>query len=450
MTQMMAKILKRFGIIVGVLAGIYFICLIASSIALYFAQQELIKAGRPMEINEIAPMRIGRDEENAVEFYKTAILCIAKQPGMKSVGEGDENPNLLESISELMGKKGGTYPKQPFTDKDEADLNRLLLDASIQEALKWVEDGNKRSKSSLNIDYTKGIEGILPNLSSWRSLSRVIGAYAQNQAEEGNVTNAWRVALAGLKSADAFRNEPMLIAQLVRLARICIAMESIRDICALAPPPDNDYKTAQELLKSFDDIKPLFLAFDGERIVFGHYEFEKLMLPLTERNMRCNYLLEVILRPWLQANHADYLKNMAEMTMLETMPDSLSKVEKYAHEIEKHSILFSLSRLVTLNLYGIGVRFYNFIAFTRVTGTGLAVLRYKQTYRKYPQNLSEIEVWNKTDPYSGKELIYRAEGDGFILYSIGPDCKDDGGSSEKDADGMWKDLVWKFSPKAGK
>jgi hypothetical protein len=31
------------------------------------------------------------------------------------------------------------------------------------------------------------------------------------------------------------------------------------------------------------------------------------------------------------------------------------------------------------------------------------------------------------DPFSGRPLIYRPDGEGYQLYSIGPDGKDDGG-----------------------
>ncbi|MEN6334498.1 MAG: hypothetical protein ABFE01_09570, partial [Phycisphaerales bacterium] len=47
-----------------------------------------------------------------------------------------------------------------------------------------------------------------------------------------------------------------------------------------------------------------------------------------------------------------------------------------------------------------------------------------------------------TDPYSNGLLVYRAAGDNFVLYSLGPDFDDDGGISGVDSEGrirMWAD-----------
>ena len=38
------------------------------------------------------------------------------------------------------------------------------------------------------------------------------------------------------------------------------------------------------------------------------------------------------------------------------------------------------------------------------------------------------------DPFTGKPLEYRREGDGFLIYSAGPDGRDDGGSRDGSAD----------------
>jgi len=37
-----------------------------------------------------------------------------------------------------------------------------------------------------------------------------------------------------------------------------------------------------------------------------------------------------------------------------------------------------------------------------------------------------------SDVFSGKAIVYRAQSDGYLLYSIGPNGKDDGGRSFDD------------------
>ena len=36
------------------------------------------------------------------------------------------------------------------------------------------------------------------------------------------------------------------------------------------------------------------------------------------------------------------------------------------------------------------------------------------------------------DVFSGGELLYKPEGDGYLLYSVGPNGKDDGGRNQND------------------
>jgi hypothetical protein len=62
---------------------------------------------------------------------------------------------------------------------------------------------------------------------------------------------------------------------------------------------------------------------------------------------------------------------------------------------------------------------------------------------RYPAGLSELtpSYLNAvlTDPFDGQPLRYRNQGTGYVLYSIGPDLKDDGG---KPMNGKEGDIVF--------
>jgi hypothetical protein len=85
--------------------------------------------------------------------------------------------------------------------------------------------------------------------------------------------------------------------------------------------------------------------------------------------------------------------------------------------------------------------------------TGLACRVFKSRTGEYPENLEALvpgllaEV--PVDPFTGKPLVFRREGKGFIVYSLGSNLKDDGGRStweitqlvmDKDDDWTWKEL----------
>jgi hypothetical protein len=56
---------------------------------------------------------------------------------------------------------------------------------------------------------------------------------------------------------------------------------------------------------------------------------------------------------------------------------------------------------------------------------------FKAKNGRWPRDLKEATADEapgvRKDPFSGKELVYRLEGDSFLLYSVGEDFKDDGG-----------------------
>lgn len=63
----------------------------------------------------------------------------------------------------------------------------------------------------------------------------------------------------------------------------------------------------------------------------------------------------------------------------------------------------------------------------------LALQAYKARYGGYPATMQELKTklgWTlPKDPFSGKDFIYKRLSKGFIIYSVGPDMKDDGGRS---------------------
>ena len=60
----------------------------------------------------------------------------------------------------------------------------------------------------------------------------------------------------------------------------------------------------------------------------------------------------------------------------------------------------------------------------------LGLQAYKDRYGYYPANLNALKSqlgWEvPTDPFTGKDFIYRPQGNGFLLYGVGENLKDDG------------------------
>ncbi len=63
---------------------------------------------------------------------------------------------------------------------------------------------------------------------------------------------------------------------------------------------------------------------------------------------------------------------------------------------------------------------------------GLALKVYRAEHEAYPDSLEEVapDILKKIpeDPFTGKGLVYKKSGDGFVLYSLGPDLQDNHGA----------------------
>ena len=80
-----------------------------------------------------------------------------------------------------------------------------------------------------------------------------------------------------------------------------------------------------------------------------------------------------------------------------------------------------------------------------MTVTVLAILQHENEKGKYPDSLEELITAGylkkiPLDPYSDETLVYRRTDDGFILYSVGHNFKDNGGEFGKDKKG--KTRLW--------
>ena len=62
--------------------------------------------------------------------------------------------------------------------------------------------------------------------------------------------------------------------------------------------------------------------------------------------------------------------------------------------------------------------------------TAVVLVAYRQKTGRYPERLAELPVPPTPDLFTGKPFIYRRKDDGFLLYSVGTNFKDDGGRAK--------------------
>jgi hypothetical protein len=89
-----------------------------------------------------------------------------------------------------------------------------------------------------------------------------------------------------------------------------------------------------------------------------------------------------------------------------------------------------------------------------ITLTACALQAYQRDYKRYPDSLAALGgVYIEKlpeDPFRGKSLIYRLQAKSFLLYSVGPNLKDEGGKGRDEDNGtrnFTDDIRFKIAPK---
>ncbi|MDD4869875.1 MAG: hypothetical protein PHR77_04885 [Kiritimatiellae bacterium] len=445
MNAKLLKVLKRTTIVVICLVVIYTVVLIVSGIKLSNAYAALKKSGRPMTAEEIIPKQVP-DKDNASLLYKSAVLLL---------------------------KSGGDFWKEvtpdefPGTNHDA--VIKFLADKKVVTALDLIKEAADKPACRYDLDYAKGPSMLLPHVSELRSIARLLAVRAKIEAERGDYENAWKTIVIGYKTADALRNEPILISQLVRAVMFRIIDQVTHDLVNVSPPSDIQAEVIINILKAFTDDEMMNRTMDSERILMGEWCFKQPraeLFPLLEwRSVPVVQKVSgsvIFCKPILQFMHASYLVTINNMTTFMKSPyweADVSDGNKIVGKIPGWDIF---SNMLLPAITAVKEKQATIMARARITQTGLGLLCHKLTHNKFPLTLSECDPKflpiQPVDPFSGKPLIYKQEGNGLILYSIGENMKDDGGKPEptyairskmsgKEAQEKVWDIVWKIESK---
>ncbi len=77
--------------------------------------------------------------------------------------------------------------------------------------------------------------------------------------------------------------------------------------------------------------------------------------------------------------------------------------------------------------------------------TLLDALEYKQNQGSFPASLNKLPgAPARNDPFTDEPLHYRKTANGFVLYSVGEDREDNGGSEKMTEDNWLEDLVVRY------
>ena len=483
MHKRLATILKWTGIVILALGIIYAALMVVGNYQLRQAYAALEKAGRPMRPEQVTPRPIP-DYDNAALVYQSVVLKL-------KAARADQYDQLSKSNKTFVARRGALPDKEDlfvrlgelgaemrfaaFATTNEAnyhetkDSSRQAQEAFLQlmrqqimvDALQELEVGSAKPGCCYIFDYASmyvpsmslkpPLKGAYSVISDLLGLSKIMDRIARLQAADGDPVAARKSVIAGLQIANALNNSPLMIHLLVRMSQGSLAIGTIQRVCDTATVTTEWVAHVDEILKKWDDPTIMIRMLDGERLLFSEPGFKKPVAEIFDEltfavakyypvNEFARVVLTAVYRPIHTFDHVAFLRLMNAATKLvDQAPATGEATWEKTLQVPRHCILTYgfLPGLSSAQKQCVVMS-----ARIRITRAGLAALLYRQEHGKYPEDLATIHMENLLDPFSGKALIYRADATGFIVYSVGPNMRDDGGANDRRQ--KLDDIAWKY------
>ena len=323
--------------------------------------------------------------------------------------------------------------------------------AANRAALAVLHKVTTRPKSRYPIDCTQGTLTRLPHLSRIKISADLLRDQAMLHTEKGNPAGAAESVQTGLALGRSLKNEPFVISQTTRVGVnyvICDALERCVNRVILT---DEQLAALGSSLNQSDDTSTMSRALAGERASYVEYfrvsakvrdvpspsgnpEEEPASLPLTQQDFA--------LTRWTGMFERDFWFCLTSMetniaVAARPAPESLIMTKLVdAQSLEAKTKYYILSRLCLPQYGRVAHRAARDSACLRTAATAMAVERFRLAHQNQPPDslAALVPAYLKsvpTDPFDGQPLRYKRLEKGYVIYSIGDDLKDDGGTGIK-------------------
>lgn len=312
--------------------------------------------------------------------------------------------------------------------------------------VKWTEPGTCCEDA---IEY---------NHLGFRLLVRFLCADALVQSRLDHEDRAVHLLLLAIKLADAVNEEPNWRFQSLRLLIFDVAAMNVRRIAGNDHLSAASNKLLCDALSGVGLDDGLLSAIEAQRVV-QHKRYEALRRDTEAfrwfvgesrgtsrpRPSRLDAYLWRFASYWDEYAYARYMRECMPLLRMSYRDTELgTHMKKPVRPFRLTPIAW---HVISVSSWTCAVRdkCKANLAGTRAV---LGLHAYRSQHGIYPAGLAELRnefpwVGDLADPFSGSALIYRSVGNGFILYSIGSNLKDDGGTAGDAPSFLEGDIVWK-------
>lgn len=318
------------------------------------------------------------------------------------------SPAATPALTSVTGNSGmSPLPAElrPFAEANTRALS-LLADAAL------------RTQSSWEIEYVD--PGNAPPFMDLRVLGQAAYVAALGKIEDGQPDEAAKYIASGLAMAASLRQEPSLVAQLIRIAVAFQQIDGVQRLITRAEPSKASLDDLARRLEENRSPDPMHVGLLSEARM-AHAILTRMEQGRLEDGLpgpgpgAWSGPMARILRPFVRTSHASYLRHMEQLLDVQAGPRPRPPVEPFS----PLPLLGRFTEGFTAALERALMTGDDFGSVLGAAELSVALRRYRLDRGAYPDELtilvpaylSAVPV----NPFTGKPPVYARQGGGFTL-----------------------------------
>ncbi len=429
----------RFGCItagivaVGLVAAIIFILFRPSALSKQLA--DLRSAGLPTNAAELAEFYVvPPDSTDTTELWVTAI---AEVTAADIANRATHLP--IVGLSE-------TPIPDPGNEWTELDASRDFLNSLEQELAAIRRAAEAAGVARFPVDFSAGVNTPLLHVQESRTLARLLTLHAHVQVHDGNHSLVLRDVKGIFATSDAIRGEPVLISQLVRIALYGMGCQLAVQMLPHCSWSDTELEQLQTAALQAHFRQELQNAVHGERAIFLISIRQAPGMPF--KNVNASKGIEFF------NLSADGLSNSwtGAMTIHSEMDaQTKSLAASMWTRMQYMQVLMMIPAFQHITVAGARAE-----ARQNCTVAAIGAKRHQLKTGKFPDSLEQLRTLIPgdsssaslllIDPFDDRPLRFKYQDERLLIYSIGDNLTDNGGTLIEKGSNLEDDLGFELGP----
>jgi type II secretory pathway pseudopilin PulG len=433
----------------------------------YEAELQKLKAtGEPYTLVDLAGPAVPDDENGAVVYERMfrrllghSSLDIRAKPDKECERAARERSKVYEKIMFPSNVHDGFGAPAAGAQPSPADwVEARRVATKYDWVLPMIDEAAAKPHCKFPVRWEDGCAALFAHAAQLRELQRIVMMKAIVYAHYGQTDDAVRCVRLGIDASRALQTEASLISFLVHLAQIRITSASLANVVNETRLSPAQAKAIYDRIGSIDLRPHLILSAKGERGYGlqlmaqarrqGITRVMSLFTPDGGGRPSGAWALDAGWRTLSYLDAAAYLRFMQKQIDTAGVPYRDLKPKNDADAMKGVPIYCVLTRVIVPVFGRVRASADREMADCALGQAAVTLAAYRSRFGAYPDTLAQASDkmgWKiPDDPFSGKSLVYRRRGAGYVLYSIGANLKDDGGTPPGDNQSLITDgdTVW--------